>query len=134
MREFNCPSGATLKINPAPFADAKNLYQALLRELRMVEIDQKREMASLYKDLFCIGFSSPEIESCLWKCFERCTYNSNGADLKIDKDSFEPVQCREDYLSVCMEVTKENVNPFMKALFAEYKLISETIESFQKQK
>ncbi len=120
MREVKLPSGAVLKITPSPFADAKALYQALLREARGLEFSPKMEIQTLYKDLFCIGFSSPEIEASLWKCFERCIYNSGKGDLKIDKDTFEPITAREDYMSVCVEVAKENVLPFAKSLYAEF--------------
>ena len=121
ITEFKCPSGAVLKIRPAPFADAKNLYQALLSELRDVSISTKMEMGELYKQLFCVGFSSPLIEEYLWKCLEKCTYNNGKGDLKIDKDTFEPLEARDDYMSICMEVTKENVSPFAKSLYAQYK-------------
>lgn len=121
MREVVCSSGALLKVSPAPFADAKNLYQALLKELGIVSISEKMEMGNLFKDLFCIGFSSPEIERCLWKCMERCTYDFGKGNMKITLDSFEPVECRQDYMQVCVEVTKENVLPFAKALLQEYR-------------
>lgn len=115
MREVKLPSGAVLKITPAPFAVSKALYQALLRELKGVtmgfEITQ-----NVFKDLFCAGFSSSEVETCLWECLKRCLYN----DLKIDDQTFEPVERREDYLKVCVEVTRDNVFPFAKVLYAEY--------------
>lgn len=120
MKEIKLPSGAVLKITPSPFQTAKALYQAVLKEGRSVEITAKTDMAALYKDLFCTGFSSPEIEKWIWECFKRCTYNSGNGDLKIDADTFEPIKARDDYMSVCMEVAKENVGPFMKSLYAEY--------------
>lgn len=123
MREVKLPSGAVLKITPAPFADAKALYQALLKEAQGVEIHSKMEMTNLYKELFCRGFSSPEVEKCLWKCLERCTYNGGNGDLRVSNDTFEPVSARDDYMSVCMEVAKENVLPFVKSLYAEYQRI-----------
>src|SRR5579864_4795961 len=132
MRDVKLTSGALLKVNPAPFVDAKNLYQALLKELKNIPISAQTDTASLYKDLFCIGFSSPEIEACLWKCFERCSYNNGNGDLKIDKDTFESLSAREDYMTCCMEVAKDNVFPFVKTLYAESKLMSEMIEKFQK--
>jgi hypothetical protein len=133
MRKVKLPSGAELTINPAPFVDAKNLYQALLRELKEVQIDLKMEMANLYKELFCVGFSSPQIEGFLWKCLERCTYdNGKTGPMKIDGDTFEPLEAREDYMSVCTEVTKENVAPFVKTLFADYAQFSQMIENTRK--
>lgn len=133
MRKVKLPSGAELTIQPAPFADAKNLYQSLLRELKSVRIDSEMQMVHLYKEIFCAGFSSPHIEECLWKCMERCTYdNGKTGALKIDKDTFEPVSAREDYMTVFTEVTKDNVSPFVKTLFADYKQFSQMIENTQK--
>jgi hypothetical protein len=120
MKEFKLPSGATLKITPSSFSEAKALYQAVLEELRDLSVDSKTDMAALYKDFFCVGFSSKKIEACLWECFKRCTYNSGKGDLKIDQDTFEPIATRDDYWTVCMEVAKENIHPFLKSLYAEY--------------
>ncbi len=119
-KEVKLPSGATLKITIAKFEDARALYQAILDEGKSILIGAKTEMAEVYKNLFCIGFSSKKIEACLWECFKKCTYNSGAGDLKIDESTFEPVSARNDYLSVCMEVAKENINPFVKSLSVEY--------------
>ena len=116
MKEITLPSGAILKIQIAPFADAKALYQAVLDELKIVQMSSSTDMTSVFKDLSCIGFSSKKIESCLEQCFKRCLYN----DLKLDKDTFEPVDSRQDYIVVCLAVAKENIMPFMKGLYAEF--------------
>ena len=129
MREVKLPSGAILKINLAPFAESKALYQAVLSEGKGIELSIATDTVTLYKQFFCVGFSSPEIERCLWKCMERCTYNGGKGDLKIDEDTFEPVEARDDYMSVCIEVGKENILPFMKSLYAEYKQILATMPS-----
>lgn len=121
MRELDLPSGAILKITPAPFKDAKALYQAMLVELRHISVPSNGEVGALFKDLFCAGFSSKAVESCLNECFKRCTYNTGAGDFKIDDSSFEPVERREDYMKVCVEVAKDNVGPFGKSLFAEFK-------------
>lgn len=120
MKEVKCPSGAILKIQPAPFETARALYQAVLEEAKSIAIGSKTEMASVYKDLFCVGFSSKKIEGCLWECFKKCTYSGTGADLKIDKDTFEPISARQDYMTVCIAVAKETIDPFVKSLYAEY--------------
>lgn len=125
MREVTLPSGAILAITPAPFEDAKNLYQAVLAELRGVPVSFSTDMAAIYKELACIGFSSPVIEARLWKCFERCTYApATGNDLtpqKMDrKTTFDPDDRRQDYITACMEVAKDNIGPFGKSLYAVY--------------
>lgn len=133
MRKVKLPSGAELTIQPAPFVDAKNLYQALLKELKQIKIDTTMEMVELYKNLFCVGFSSPEIEACLWKCLERCLYdNLKTGGLKIVPDTFEPIEAREDFTTVCAEVVKDNIYPFAKTLFAEYEKFSSMIGDIPK--
>lgn len=123
-REVKLPSGATLKVGVASFSEAKALYQALLKELKHVSIDLKLDSENLFKDIFCIGFSSPEIERCLWECMKKCQYVDSRGPLKIDKDTFEPESAREDYMTVCIEVAKENVLPFAKSLYAEFQRLS----------
>lgn len=113
--EIALPSGAKLSIQLAPFAVAKNLFQALLKEMKGLEISTKGELEVLALKAFALGYSSPTVELALWACLERCRYN--GA--KIDKDTFEPVLARGDYIKVCAEVVKSNVGPFMKNLLAE---------------
>ena len=125
MKEVALPSGAVLKITPAPFAISKALYQAFLREAKGVKINSKMEMVELFKEVFCIGFSSLEVEKALSECFKRCTYNSGNGDLRIDESTFEPLSSRDDYMTVCIEVTKENILPFTKSLYAEYEKILE---------
>lgn len=126
-REVKCPSGAILTINEAPFHDAKNLYQALLRELQHVKIDSNRDLMNLAKELVCIGFSSPAIEGLIWKCFEKCLYNMGTGPMKITKETFGPKECWQDYTTVCVEVAQENVAPFAKSLFAESVRLSQEL-------
>lgn len=116
-RKVVLPSGAELEITLAPFADSKALYQAMLEEAKTLKIDDTAEVdANLYKDLFCTGLSSKKIEAALTVCMKRATYNG----MKITDDVFEPVEARDDYLIVCMEVARENITPFTKSLFAQY--------------
>lgn len=116
-KEVTLPSGAVLKLNSAPFKVSKALYQAVLEECKEVKISFDTPIdVNLIKDLFCTGFSSKKIEDALGKCFERCLYNGQ----KITDETFEPENARQDYLQVCIEVAKENIDPFMKSLYAQY--------------
>ncbi len=128
MREVNLPSGAILKVAAAPFADAKALYQAMLAEMREIPVSLGVDMGVVIKDLFCAGMSSPIVDAAITKCVARCLYNGE----KITTATFEPVEARADYVKVLAEVAKENVFPFMKSLFAEYKTAFEIQASFQK--
>lgn len=127
MKEVTCPSGAVLKITMSPFGTAKALYQAVLKEARGVDFSSKTELPTVLKDLFCVAFSSIEIEKHLKECFRRCTYNDGRGDLRIDDSTFESATAREDYFNVCMEVAQENIYPFVKSLYAEFQRITATI-------
>lgn len=132
MTEVVMPSGAKLKVGLPPFEVSRALYQAILDEVReKVRLDSQTLLADVYKDVFCIGFGSKKVEACLWECFAHCTYEGKSGALKIDKDTFQPLSAREDYMSVCIEVAKENVNPFAKNLYAKYKPLIQKILSDQ---
>lgn len=123
--EVTLPSGAILKITLAPFKDARNLYQAILEEAKVLKLDPNAEVdVNLYKDLFCLGLSSKKIEAALWECMKRATYNGN----RIAEDVFEPIEARDDYMAVCFEVAKANILPFTKSLYAQYAHILEKLQ------
>jgi hypothetical protein len=107
------PSGAELTIQLAPFTDAKALYQAFLEDIKALKWDAGTEMdTNFIKDILCVGLASKKFETCLWKCMERALYGGS----KISPATFEAEEARQDYVSVCFEVAKENIMPFMKAL------------------
>jgi hypothetical protein len=113
-------SGAELAITLAPFEDSKNLYQALLSELKVLKVEYNTEIdVNFFKDIFCVGFSSKAVEAALWKCMSRVTYN----DLKVTKDTFEVEEARQDYFDVCFEVARANIAPFTKNLYAKYESV-----------
>lgn len=123
MKEVKLPSGATLLVNAAPFSESKALWQASMAELRSIQASSSMDMGNFYKDVFCAGFSSPAIDAALAKCLARCAYRgADGKDLKIDADTFDPVERRQDYVTVVAEVAKENLGPFVKSLYAQYQL------------
>lgn len=114
MKEITLPSGAVLKIQPAPFAEAKNLHQAVLEELRRIRYEGEHFSFNFFKDAMCSLFSSKIVENCLDKCLRRCLYN----DFKIDEKTFEKQETWVDYVDVCHEVGKENIDAFMESLCA----------------
>lgn len=120
MTELKLQSGSSLMIGVIPFSEAKNFYQAVLEEMRSVAFASKSEMGDIIKNFFCAGFSSKKIESALWVCLSRCTYNG----LKIEEKTFEPMDAREDFTPICIEVALEVVRPFAKGLSAGLSRIS----------
>lgn len=130
FKEIKLPSGAILKVAPAPFADSKALYQAILEEGKGIKVNSREEFGDLVKNVFCYSFASPKIEACLWKCFEKCLYDdTKGSAAKIDKDTFEPTERRQDWTQVCFEVAMENVSPFARGLMPLYSQILASAES-----
>ena len=60
------PSGAELKITPAPFVEAKALYQAFLAEMKSLKLDHKAEVdVNFWKDIFCTALASKQIEQAI---------------------------------------------------------------------
>ncbi len=120
-------SGSELVLAPAPFADAKALLTAFLKEARGVEIKGREELPNLMKNIICAAVTSPEMDAALAKCMERCRYRG----LKIVADTFEAIDARQDYLEVCYLVAEENLRPFMNSLYAKFVELSKKLESFQ---
>jgi hypothetical protein len=113
MEEKNLPSGAVLRVTLAPFADSKRLYQAVLEELRAMNLSADKDIEQeLIKDLFLLGFSSKKIDAALAVCLSRSLYNG----VRISDETFESEKAREDYMHVCWEVAYANLRPFMKNL------------------
>lgn len=125
MKVIQMPSGAILKVGPAKFSEAKALYQAVLGEAKNLNVTSKTEIAVLVKDVLCSAYTSPVIDKALWDCFKYCIYGDK--NLKIDQDTFEPVENREDYMLVCMEVAEENLRPFSKSLTSVLQRVSATV-------
>lgn len=129
MMEVSLPSGAILKMMDTPFKVSLALNEAVIEEMKGIHFSSETEMLAIYKDLFCTGFSSKKIKDCLWKCFERCTYNSGNGDFRITEATFEPLDARQDYADICMEVAKYNILPFVKSRSAKFSQILESLKS-----
>lgn len=125
---IDMPSGAKLDISVSPFADSRALYQSILEEGKALKLDPEADVdVNFFKDLFCSAMASKKIEAALNKCFERVTYKG----LRVDNDTWEPVENREDYFDACFAVAKENITPFTKNLSAKYSLILEMLKKAQ---
>jgi len=117
MEEITLPSGAKLRISLSSFAVARDLFQAVMEELKSTKISAGTEIdVNLFKELFCSGFASKKIEKAVWECMKKALYDNQ----KITEETFEPEAARGDYLTVMFEVAKANLNPFMKSLYAVF--------------
>lgn len=120
IEEIKLENGS-LQITPANFVTAKALYQALLEEGKSLKIDPEAEVdANLFKDVFCAGLSSKKIEACLKECMKTVSYNGFKAS---ENDTWEPQEARVDYFTACFEVTRINIQPFTKNLYAQYQRV-----------
>src|SRR5574343_282136 len=127
MKAFNLPSGAVLHVSEAPFEDAKNLYQIVLKELKTVDITVEADMVKVSKEVMCSLLSSKRIEKAVWKCMERSTYNKR----KMTPDIFEDSKARGDYIECLYRVARENLEPFTKSLYAKFQEVMAGITSSQ---
>lgn len=120
MKEIPLESGAVLNIGDTPFAESKELFQAMLRSGKANGFDFTTEQ-TMAGSLLAAGFTSPEVEKAMWVCLGRCTYGTDPDATKnkrITKESFESADTRVDFVAVCVEVAIENIGPFTKGLYA----------------
>lgn len=105
-KNFETASGAEVIINEAPFEDAMNLKNAIIREIG--------------NDKFQATFidSTPAIYAAIWPCLLKCNYNGQ----KITKATFEEPKVREDYYEVINACVEENLRPFLKGLGSAFNL------------
>lgn len=117
MIEKTLQSGKVLEITPAPFADAKDVYQIFLDEMQSLELDPEAEVdVNFLKGIFCKCLSSKKLEAAIWKCLSRCKYDGH----KIIPDTFEDLDARADYIEICWLAGRENIEPFMRTLMQQY--------------
>ena len=118
MKKVTLPSGKVLEISLASFSEANALNKAVASELKGLKIDRDLDLEdpNFIKDAVCTAIASDKIMGCLDACIKRCTYDG----IKIDKDTFEPEENRQDYFIVYKEVLIETIRPFLKSLLSQF--------------
>lgn len=122
------PSGAELDMTLAPFAVGHRLFKSVA-----VEIESVKSSADIFDVMKCAiarMFFSPAIESAMWACAERATYNN----VKISTETFEDERAREDFIIVAKEVIWFNLLPFSKNLALLFTDIMQRVSTIQKSK
>ena len=117
---FKSQNGVDVKINPADFISAMKLKNAVLKAVKDSGVDISKidletiNASSLQPILEVVLYAdtSEAVENALFKCLERCTYRGE----RITRDTFEPVEAREDYYEIVLACLKENLAPFFKNL------------------
>ena len=117
MKKVTLPSGKILEISLASFSEANALSKAIAAEIKNLKIDKELDLQdpNFLKDIVCTAISSEQILDCLKICMKRCMYDNQ----KINDDSFEPEENRQDYFFVCKEVLLETMRPFLKGLSSQ---------------
>jgi hypothetical protein len=118
-REVQLESGAVLGVNVAQFEESEGLYRVLVSKLGTLRFYAEDASSGVFINLLAVCFSAPDVQDALWKCLRRCTYNGKG----ISKETFSPEETRVDFIRVCVEVAKDNTDPFVKGLYAEFPLL-----------
>lgn len=114
------PSGAYLDVTPLSYEQAWDVAQSLLREIQKLDIDLRGVKIDeflatdivAFKGPICGILGSPVVQNAVKLCFTRCCYNQ----VKIDKDTFEDVDKRGDFLFCAFYALRENVLPFFGSL------------------
>lgn len=127
------PSGASIELRIAPFADSMRLLRVIANEAKGValgynldlNISDPRAMLAklaaqdlkldLIKDALCQIAASEAVAAALDVCMGRCVYNGEA----IRKDSFEAESARADYFPAAWEVMKLNLSPFFAGLVSK---------------
>lgn len=124
MEPIVLPSGAKLEITLLPWEEAWGVSQRVAKVFEGLPIDGeslKMDAKSfLLADvakikgplLFLVG--NQVIVEAAKTCFKRCTYNG----LRIDKDTFEAREARQDYIPAVIQVLRENIAPFFESLIS----------------
>lgn len=125
MDDIKLPSGALLKVNLAPFGEARALHKAFLDASKTIQVVTGAQVVNVYKDVDCLMFSNEKIDGAAWKCMSRCLYDG----LKIDETTFESEKARDDFTTVYREVTRANLRPLMRNLSAGCLLFLTALEN-----
>jgi hypothetical protein len=129
--QFTLTSGAKLVVTIAPFQDANNLKNSLLRAVKgMRGLDETIvgaaqgikdvDLGSIL-DVVLNAATSPEVENAIFKCAERVTWNA----IKVTPELFDDIkygeQAREDYYEICLKISEVNCRPFLKGVGSLFK-------------
>lgn len=117
------PSGATLEATLSSFEECDRLFSAVMQEAELVKFEiggefqgfQKMmesgvsgEMINTLKNFVCRLVRSEAVKAALTPCLGRALYNN----VKIDKETFQAEEARQDYFAVLREVLWFNLRPF----------------------
>src|SRR5882724_578984 len=135
VNEYVLPSGAKLVVSPAPFADASALLKAILKAVQGLKLGKEIDIdpanpGAIFKDpsVFLAVIdkvlsvaTSDEVETTLFKCFERSSYDGAKVTRALFDDPKLSEAAREDYFTMSAKVIEVNCKPFFKQTFSGLK-------------
>ena len=139
MQGFTLVSGAKLEETESSFNDAYALEKSLIsaiKETNLSGFQVKKDIFDMDIDVLLkailVMATSPQVEQCLFKCFERATYNG----LRINRGLFDDpkigLQIREDFHEICLKVAEVNCRPFLQRIFSVLKVFLQTLNGILK--
>ncbi len=129
-KEFMMPSGAKLHVSMAPFEDADELKNAILKSANGLKVTQEIlgiDMSKLASDPGALtqvmgtlinAATSPAIKDAVFRCATRASYDNRKIDNALFDDPKVGEKAREDYYTICMRIAEVNVLPFFKKVFS----------------
>ena len=146
MEEITLKSGNVLKVNVAPFIDAIRLTNIVAKAFSQrgldfkIDRDTELKFETLFNknpDAFVKGLADIVFEefvmNVVFKCAERCIYVKRGVSLKINPDTFEDEEAREDFYEIMYKIAYANIKPFFANLLTVLNQTSETARSEENQ-
>lgn len=125
-RKHKLPSGAELSITTATFERALELFKAYSEELGKLKFSEDMSTLALEKNMFATLIDSNRIENALKECMKSVRIDG----LEVTQEYFKDPERWADYVEVCLEVARDNVNPFMKNLSVRFPVAAEILRRF----
>ncbi len=126
MESFKAKSGAEIKINIAPWADAKQLKKAVQKEVKFTgeDLNLKWFIEQIFQIDGCDAF-----EYALWACLKHCTRDN----ARITPEIMDTEEGRNDYVEIVSACVQVNLGPLVESLLLKFKeLEKEQAEKGQK--
>lgn len=117
-------NGSKADIKVLPFEQAMNLKNIFLKSISDSNLSPNEPLVKLYAHID----SLPEFNKVVMNCLERCLYDGK----KITIDTFEPIEARENYYEIVLELLKVNITPFFKGLASRLQALSEEMAKIQR--
>lgn len=130
MKTIKLSNEKVLKVQLASFRTGQDLYQLICKELKNLNWDANQEIDyNFCKNILVANLSSKEVTAVVEDCMSSCLIGD--PEEKLNTKYFE--ENREEYLEIFTYVLAENIQPFLKSLFALYGSKEKLLSMFLRQ-